>query len=578
MATVTVSAAFNMETGFDYLLDLDTALTLETATRWEIAVPNGTTLVLNFSGDTLTRIRVLDGEDTQVFNLPSLTLSKATLESDYIDVDNLLDVTGLVSWALAKADTVNGSGFDDRLYGFKGADTLIGNAGDDYLYGREGNDTMDGGIGIDQMWGGTGNDTYIADDPEDAANENEAEGTDTVQSSVTYTLPIYVENLVLTGTGAKDGFGNEANNTLTGNDAKNTLNGDIGDDMLIGKGGNDTYVVDSDGDSVVEAAGKGTDLVQAWVNHTLAANVEKLELMGEATTGTGNGLNNVMAANPANGSTLTGLDGNDTLTGGTGNDNLKGGAGNDRLEGGDGDDKLHGDAGTDIMIGGNGNDEYWADSGADTVTEGAEGGDDTLYAGFTVSLASYANVENLILTGSGNINGTGSGGDNDLAGNAGNNVLTGGGGSDYLQGKGGNDTLKGGAGDDNMNGGGGSDILNGGAGFDTMAGGTGSDTFVFDTDLELDPNNSVIDFVSGTDRLQLDKTVFTALSVGTLAAGRFVSGASPVALDANDRILYDTGTGNLYYDADGNGSGEAVQFANISGGPDLAASDIIIVA
>ena len=80
---------------------------------------------------------------------------------------------------------------------------------------------------------------------------------------------------------------------------------------------------------------------------------------------------------------------------------------------------------------------------------------------------------------------------------------------------------------------------------------------------------------AGVDRLYLDHTIFGALSSGALAAGAFKVGA--VATDADDRIIYDSATGALYYDADGNGSGAAVQFAVVHEGINITASDFYVI-
>ncbi|MDK9703368.1 MAG: hypothetical protein OEL20_09525 [Sulfuritalea sp.] len=399
-----------------------------------------------------------------------------------------------------------------------GAINGTGNTLDNAITGNSAINTLNGGVGADTLIGGLGNDIYVVDNSADSVVEQTGEGTDTVQSSIGYTLAANVENLTLTGTAANSGTGNELNNALTGNSAANTLtggdgndslNGGAGADTLIGGLGNDTYTVDNVGDVVVENAGEGTDVVNSTIAYTLGADLENLTLTGAAViSGTGNELNNVLTGNSA-ANTLTGGAGNDTLNGGTGADTLIGGLGNDTytvdnigdvvvenadegidvvnstvtctlaanvenltltgtavinatgnaldnvltgnsvantLTGGAGNDALNGAAGADTLIGGLGNDTYTVDNVGDVIVENAGEGTDTVNSAITHTLG--VNVENLTLTGSTVINGTGNTLDNVLVGNSGANVLTGLEGNDWLDGGAGNDTLVGGAGDD----------------------------------------------------------------------------------------------------------------------------------
>ena len=225
-------------------------------------------------------------------------------------------------------------------------------AGGDMLTGNSGNNTLtDSGPAAlgDTMVGGMGNDTYVVSNPNDVITENTGEGTDTVQSSIDYTLGANVENLVLTGTALK-GTGNAAGgNKITGNAGDNTLSdggsGLAAPDTLVGGAGNDTYLVSNASDVVTEAAGAGTDTVIASLisAYTLPANVENLTFIGGTNfSGTGNGLDNV----------ITGGSGNDTLSGGAGNDTLIGGPGADQLTGGAGNDDFvfnAGDASGDLI-------------------------------------------------------------------------------------------------------------------------------------------------------------------------------------------------------------------------------------
>jgi Ca2+-binding RTX toxin-like protein len=306
---------------------------------------------------------------------------------------------------------------------------IIGNSAGNILEGGLGNDTLDGGAGADRLIGGLGNDTYIVDAAGDVVVEAANSGSDTVNASVSHVLSAHVENLILTGTAAINGTGNALDNHITGNSANNTLDGGAGNDTMLGGAGDDTYVVDAPGDVVVEAAGAGTDTVRSSVNHILSANVEMLVLTGSAAiNGTGNALANSLTGN---------------------------GAAN----------VLDGGAGADRMAGGTGNDTYIVDDPGDVVVESANAGTDTVNA--SVSHVLSANVENLTLTGTAAIDGTGNSLANTIMGNRSNNVL------------------------------------NGGAGNDILSGGAGSDTFVFGRGFGSD---RIIDFAAGPgagDVLQL---------------------------------------------------------------------------
>ncbi len=316
--------------------------------------------------------------------------------------------------------SLTGTNLGEYLEGGTGNDTLSGLGGNDYLYGNEGNDTLNGGVGNDEMYGGLGNDTYVVDSLADLIAEDIGSGIDLVQSSLAWTLGDNFENLSLTGT-ATNGTGNVLDNVLTGNSAVNILIGGAGNDRLIGgagndtlKGGlgNDTYVLDVATDIVTENLNEGIDTVETNITFDLTnrVNVENLTLTGTAAiNGTGNTLSNVLVGNGAS----------NTLNGGTGIDTLVGGAGNDT---------------------------YVVDNTSDVVTEQTGEGTDLVQSSATYTLS--ANVENLTLTSTGVINGTGNDLDNVLTGNGAANILTGGAGNDRLIGGLGNDTMKGGLGND----------------------------------------------------------------------------------------------------------------------------------
>jgi Ca2+-binding RTX toxin-like protein len=228
-----------------------------------------------------------------------------------------------------------------NLTGNSADNSLTGNVANNILIGGAGNDTLNGAAGADRLIGGIGNDTYYVDNINDVITELAGEGTDTVISSINYTLSSTLENLTLSGNAFK-GVGNSVNNVLIGNAKDNYLDGGAGADTMSGGAGSDIYLVDNPGDVVVELAGAGIDSVLSRINYTLGANVENGTLLGAATTMNGNAENNQLSGNAAN----------NILNGGQGNDTLNGHAGNDLLNGGDGDDVLIGDYGTpEIRVG-----------------------------------------------------------------------------------------------------------------------------------------------------------------------------------------------------------------------------------
>ncbi|MES2664627.1 MAG: calcium-binding protein [Pseudomonadota bacterium] len=374
---------------------------------------------------------------------------------------NYLENLTLTGGALNIDGTGNGEA--NLLTGNGGANRLLGGTNNDTLLGNAGNDTLDGGSGNDSMGGGAGNDTYVVDSVTDVVTEVSAQGTDLVQSYVTHTLAVNVENLTLLGA-AGIGTGNAGLNVITGTSGNNilsgmagadtlygglgldTLDGGAGADLMEGGAGNDVYIVDAGSDVVVELLNEGTDRVQSAVSYTLTANVENLTLLAGAVNGTGNDLANALIGN-ADANLLRGQAGNDTLTGDAGNDTLNGGAG------------------ADSMLGGLGDDLYMVDDIGDRVQDTVGGGIDRIES--SVSFTLVSGIESLVLTGTAAINAIGTLEADMLTGNSGANLLSGYSGNDTLTGNAGNDTL------------------DGGAGGDSMAGGTGDDVYVWDSTLDV---------------------------------------------------------------------------------------------
>jgi Ca2+-binding RTX toxin-like protein len=411
---------------------------------------------------------------------------------------------------------ITGAG-DDKIYGSNSDNVLAAGAGNDAVRARGGNDTIIGGSGEgnDIYDGGAGIDTIVYTSTSLgivvnlSAASNNATGSEIGTDQITG-----VENIVggdgndvLTGNAAANNLvGGTGDDTLNGKVGNDTLIGGLGNDTLIGGLGNDTYIVDSLNDVVQEFTGQGTDKIQtSLTSYTIAANIEKLDYTGIGNfTGTGNA-------------------GNNTLTGGAGNDKLFGGAGNDTL------------------IGGAGNDTYIVDNPGDKAIEtdaqgNDSGGNDTVMSSAKCTLG--LNLENLTLTGSANLNGTGNILDNTITGNGGNNTLNGGAGNDTLDGGAGNDKLLGGLGDDILVYDSADSKIDGGAGTDTLKiGGSG---------IVLDLSQLVAGKIANIEKLDLTGSGDNSLQVNLASLLKLTGSAGHdlwVTGDAGDSVSIATVTG-----------------------------------
>jgi len=423
---------------------------------------------------------------------------------------------------------ITGTQGNDSLVGSAGNDSLSGLGGNDTLIGNGGNDTLDGGTGVDSMDGGNGADTYLVDSSSDVTPDS---GTDSAADLVISTvsglsLVAEIENVTL-GTGAFNATGNASANVMTGNSVGNFLDGAGGNDTLIGADGNDTLWGGSGNDSI--AGGLGAD-------------------------------------------NLAGDDGDDILDGGDGNDALRGGGGNDTLRGGAGDDVMvlgatnfgGTAAGVDSFDGGAGFDRLVVGDVAAGVTIHVSAGKIITSEG----TSTFANVEELV----------GSDFDDQINGYNDANALDGSGGNDIIDGFAGNDTLRGSSGIDTLIGSLGNDVLYGDVGDPELEPET--DHFVFNVLPGAADADFIQDFVSAVDRIHLEAGAMTNLGLsGSFSAGdaRFFAGAGATAgHDADDRVVFDTSTGRLYHDADGNGSGAAMLIATLQPGATLVATDITV--
>jgi Ca2+-binding RTX toxin-like protein len=225
------------------------------------------------------------------------------------------------------------------------------------------------------------------------------------------------------------------------------------------------------------------------------------------------------------------------------------------------------------LRGGNGNDLIFGGGGKDTLVGGAGG--DSIYGGTGFDTADYATSAAAVQIdlGAGTFTGGEAQGDSlaEIEGLVGSAF------GDTLTGHAGANTLQGGAGADTLNGGDGDDRLLGGNGVDTVRGGSGLDTFVLlPTQADRDIVNS---FVHADDTLEVSAALFGGgLVAGALAPSQFVSNSTGLAGDANDRFIFNTGTGQLFFDDNGNAAGGSRLIATFTGTPPvLTATDFSLV-
>jgi Ca2+-binding RTX toxin-like protein len=372
----------------------------------------------------------------------------------------------------------------------------------------------------------------------------------------------------LVGTAGADSIeGRGGNDTIDGRAGADTLNGGTGDDLYVGVQAIDT---------VVDAGGSDEVTTEEQV-FTLPAGIEDVRwsepVGGWGGTGhlIGNELDNFLAASAtSSGIRLDGMGGNDTFNGSDG-------SAQDTLDGGEGDDLIFSLSGDDILIGGPGNDTLHGEEGNDTyfvgpgdiATESLSDGNDHDTVFSPVSWTLFADIEDLIFANDGTVTsltdlaGIGNGSDNLLDARAVTRAT--------LEGRAGNDSLLGGAS---------ADFLLGGTGNDSLTGGAGGDSFQFLEAPGAANADLIADFVSGQDQIGLDAAAHANIGTGPFVAGdaRFFAGAGATSgQDASDRVVYNTSTGHLFYDADGNGAGASQLIATLEGAPGLAATDIVVV-
>ena len=490
-------------------------------------------------------------------------------------------------------DTIVGDDLFDIFYGGEGADTLRGGLNADYLSGDDGNDTFqfaNGEVGLgevvnggadvdrivalsddisfidanltsieeiefstlnttmafvrfraDQIGAGLAANLLVDGNATDVSDILQIEmGTDTSVSLAALTFQDFYTSVPANSrlapvgdTGAPENdhlvvIGDDDAETIVGSSVRDEIFSSGGDDALTGGPGGD-YLFGQSGSDTASYAGAGTGVIASLANSAINT--------GDAAGDTYISIEN-----------LTGSGFDDFLNADDSANIVKGGQGADTIKGYGGSDTLNGNSENDTLIGGAGAD--FLNGGADSDTASYLGAT----AGVVASLANsaintgdaagdiYTSVENL----------TGSGFDDSLNANASANII---------------------------NGGEGADTIKPYQGIDTIAGGLGNDNFVFDTALDDITNvDAITDFNVVADTIQLENAIFTALTAtGTLAASAFkdiVDGPK----DADDRIIYNSGTGNLYYDADGSGAAFGnVKFASLANLAELTAADFLVI-
>ncbi len=500
-----------------------------------------------------------NGDDVLIGGLGSDFLSGGSGIGDYASYINAS--TGVtVSLANPSMNTGEAAGdtynLVERLEGSRFDDTLIGDAGNNTLRGGAGADVLNGGLGADYAsyttaaisitaslanpginTGDAAGDTYVSIESLAGSNFNDTLigdgfdntfqgnlGADHIDGGAGFDYASYFNATM----GVTASLANSAINTgeaagdtyvqiegLTGSAFADVLVGNGGDNWLLGGGGADQL----DGGLGFDYAAYGNSTIGLTAS-LIDPSVNTGEAAGDVYTSieglSGSSYNDILIGNL----------GNNTLSGGFGNDLLAGGDGSDQLLGGSGDDFLEGGSGVDVFNGGDGTDtvSYYQYSVAGGIGITASLSNAAINAGDAAG-ETYVSIENL----------TGTFWNDTLVGTSGSNVI------------------------DGVNG---ADVFNGRGGMDTLVGNGGGDTFVFNSAIGAGNLATISGFAHGQDHFNLDNAIFTQLGAdGALGAGAFVNGAA--ALDAADRIIFDSATGNVSYDADGSGAGAAVVFATI---------------
>lgn len=537
----------------------------------------------------------------------------------------------------ARGDTLRGGGGYDRLLGGLGNDRLEGNRGGDILNGGRGDDVLDGGggndvflpgLGSNRILGGAGDDsvsyrdfgtglTVTAHTGDQIVVEHADGSKDEISSVETFIATDSADRAIVLGGTAYDFAGGDDMLWIRGTRAevgagggddairiagrRSVVDGDSGDDRIVVRNtlniardgsGDDTIIVTGN-KNLIEADGGGkdrfviageTNMISLFGNlfGNPAEMTDKIIVKGDETKIVEGNMNDIVVLGDASGTLIARSpwfktdslvlafartdgavrfadDGTSWTTddGGsgrlkTGVSEIRGTAFDDRLVDGFARHatRLDGGEGADRMTGSAASNTFVVDNASDKVIEKEAAPDavDTVESSIDYTLGD--NLENLRLTGAA-LRGTGNGEDNKIAGTGRDNILTGGGGDDMLNGRGGNDVLDGQA---------------------------GRDTYVFEGGkLDAETNVDTLHFRSN-DTIALSDSLFDiAVAEGETGLGGAFRDLSTGAVDADDRILFDAETGELFYDADGSGGADAILFATLAAGSDMVTADSFIL-
>ena len=535
----------------------------------------------------------IDGEYTMPGGIEFLRIIGSSNDNVGItgnELDNFVD-------AGSPRDRIHAGAGNDTIYGDFGNDDIFGEGGNDVLDGQWDRDLVDGGAGNDTLYGGSGLDTLTGSSGADvfAMAAFDSNNYDEITDFGSGIDRIQLDGEVFTAIGASGGF--------VANDPRFHVgwSGIDSDVRVIYDPASGFLFYDPDGSGVVNgsifaAIGAGSAITatdftvingQSADGQVINGTSGNDQLIGGSGNDTINGL--------GGDDTLSGVGGDDSLSGGDGSDLFDGGAGADTMLGGAGNNTFYGRAGNDLMVGGAGNETFYPGEGNDRIETGdgdsevivgevlagldqsVEYGNDTFIGGAGTDVLEFmlhgdvtVDLRAGMLTG-GSQSGGGSislsgfdafgfFGDFDVTFTADDSgVIANANGA-------GEHTLIGGAGADQFYGGDGRSLFIGGEGADTMFGGSAA-TFIFNTPARPGIADRIGQFDTGIDSLHFAGSVFTALGAeGRLSATDerfYAADGATQGHDATDRLIYNTLNGDLWYDADGSGTGASILVAHL---------------